>query len=58
MEVIVPDDQQSKAIGKGGQNVRLATKLTGWEINIISETERARLDDEAYRELSRDHRAR
>lgn len=53
MEVIVPDDQQSKAIGKGGQNVRLATKLTGWEINIISETERARLDDEAYRELNR-----
>ena len=53
MEVIVPDDQQSKAIGKGGQNVRLATKPDRWEINIISETERARLDDEAYRELSR-----
>lgn len=53
MEVIVPDDQQSKAIGKGGQNVRLATKLTGWEINIISQDERDRLDAESYQELSR-----
>lgn len=30
-----PEDQQSIAIGAGGQNVRLATKLTGWEINIL-----------------------
>ncbi len=34
--VIVPDDQLSLAIGKRGQNVRLATKLTGWEIDITS----------------------
>lgn len=33
-EVIVPADQLSLAIGKGGQNVRLASKLTGWKINI------------------------
>jgi N utilization substance protein A len=33
-EVIVPSDQLSLAIGKGGQNVRLASKLTGWKINI------------------------
>lgn len=37
MEVIVPEDQLSLAIGKFGQNVRLATKLVGWNIDIISE---------------------
>ncbi len=35
-EVTVADDQQSLAIGKGGQNVRLAAKLTGWKIDIRS----------------------
>lgn len=39
MEVIVPDDQLSLAIGKRGQNVRLAAKLTGWKIDIRTETE-------------------
>ncbi|MCK5236861.1 MAG: transcription termination factor NusA, partial [Deltaproteobacteria bacterium] len=39
MEVIVPDDQLSLAIGKKGQNVRLAAKLTGWKIDIYTETE-------------------
>lgn len=39
MEVIVPDDQLSLAIGKRGQNVRLAAKLTGWKIDIHTETE-------------------
>ncbi len=38
MEVIVPDDQLSLAIGKKGQNVRLAAKLIGWKIDIKSET--------------------
>jgi len=38
MEIIVPDDQLSLAIGKKGQNVRLAAKLTGWKIDIVSET--------------------
>ncbi len=37
MEVIVPDNQLSLAIGKKGQNVRLAAKLTGWKIDIVSE---------------------
>jgi len=37
LEVIVPDDQLSLAIGKKGQNVRLASKLVGWQINIKSE---------------------
>jgi N utilization substance protein A len=39
MEVIVNDDQLSLAIGKRGQNVRLATKLVGWNIDIRSEEE-------------------
>jgi len=39
MEVIVPDDQLSLAIGKKGQNVRLAAKLSGWKIDIRTETE-------------------
>jgi len=37
MVVIVPDDQLSLAIGKNGQNVRLAVKLTGWKIDVKSE---------------------
>ncbi len=39
MEVIVPDDQLSLAIGKKGQNVRLAAKLSGWKIDIHTEGE-------------------
>ncbi|HEX6438501.1 MAG TPA: transcription termination factor NusA [Candidatus Binatia bacterium] len=39
MEVIVPDDQLSLAIGKKGQNVRLAARLTGWRIDVRSEAE-------------------
>jgi len=38
MEVIVPDEYLSVAIGKRGQNVRLASKLTGWSIDVRSET--------------------
>jgi N utilization substance protein A len=37
--VVVADSQLSLAIGKNGQNVRLAAKLTGWKIDIISATE-------------------
>lgn len=39
MEVVVPDDQLSLAIGKKGQNVRLASRLTGWELEVRSEAE-------------------
>jgi N utilization substance protein A len=42
MEVIVEDKQLSLAIGKKGQNVRLAAKLTGWKIDIKSEEEKRR----------------
>jgi len=40
MEVVVEDKQLSLAIGKKGQNVRLAAKLTGWKIDIKSEEEK------------------
>lgn len=46
MEVIVPDDQLSLAIGKKGQNVRLASKLTGWKLDVKSESE---AEEEAHR---------
>jgi N utilization substance protein A len=39
MTVVVEDDRLSLAIGRAGQNARLAAKLTGWKINILSETE-------------------
>jgi N utilization substance protein A len=39
MEVIVPDDQLSLAIGKKGQNVRLASRLTGWKLDVRSESD-------------------
>ena len=38
-KVIVPDNQLSLAIGKEGQNARLAAKITGWKIDICSETQ-------------------
>ena len=38
MEIVVPDNQLSLAIGKRGQNVRLAAKLTTWKLDILSET--------------------
>lgn len=41
MEVVVPDDQLSLAIGRRGQNVRLASKLTGWKLDILSESDAA-----------------
>ena len=40
---VVPDDQLSSAIGRRGQNVRLASKLTGWTISVTTETEEAKL---------------
>ncbi len=39
MTIVVEDDRLSLAIGRAGQNARLAAKLTGWRINILSETE-------------------
>jgi len=50
LEIIVPDDQLSLAIGKKGQNVRLAAKLTGWKIDIKSETRAAEAELEELRQ--------
>jgi N utilization substance protein A len=47
MEVVVPDSQLSLAIGKRGQNVRLAAKLTTWKLDIISESSAASRTAEA-----------
>ena len=46
IELIVPDDQLSLAIGRRGQNVRLASQLVGWRIDITSETKVAEYKDE------------
>lgn len=51
LEVIVPDDQLSLAIGKQGQNVRLAARLMKWDIDVKSETRYAHLQDENYKKL-------
>ena len=51
MEVVVPDDQLSLAIGKRGQNVRLASRLTGWGLDVISETNYNKALKEGYQSL-------
>ena len=51
MDVIVPDDQLSVAIGRGGENVRLASQLTGWSIDIQSESQMQMMLEEAKRRL-------
>jgi len=47
MEIVVPDNQLSLAIGKKGQNVRLAAKITGWKLDILSEQTAANKTAEA-----------
>ena len=39
MDVVVDEEQLAQAIGRGGQNVRLASELTGWQLNMMTETE-------------------
>jgi N utilization substance protein A len=51
MEVIVPDDALSVAIGKRGQNVRLASKLTGWHLDVMSESKYSQDMKEGYDSL-------
>lgn len=53
MEIIVPDDQLSLAIGRRGQNVRLASQLTGWRLDIISESKVKEVKDRAFKSLGR-----
>ncbi len=51
LEVIVPDDQLSLAIGRQGQNVRLAAKLMGWKIDVKSETRYKNSQDPNYQAM-------
>ena len=52
MELIVPDDMLSLAIGRRGQNVRLAAQLTGWKIDMHSETKIKEMNEHARSELA------
>lgn len=48
MDVVVAEDQLAQAIGRSGQNVRLASELTGWTLNIMTEEEAAKKSEEEY----------
>ncbi len=52
IEVIVPDAQLSLAIGRRGQNVRLASQLTGWDIDIVTESEDAERRTREFKALT------
>jgi N utilization substance protein A len=52
IEVVVPDDQLSLAIGRRGQNVRLASQLTRWDIDIMTEAEESERRQEEFRRRS------
>jgi N utilization substance protein A len=52
MQIVVPDDQLSLAIGRRGQNVRLAAELTGWKLDISSETKIAEEKETAWESLT------
>lgn len=53
IEVVVPDDQLSLAIGRRGQNVRLASQLTGWDIDIMTEQEESDRRQAEFTETSK-----
>ncbi|MFK7945077.1 MAG: transcription termination factor NusA [Paracoccaceae bacterium] len=50
IEVVVPDEQLSQAIGRRGQNVRLASQLTGWDIDIMTEAEESERRQTEFKE--------
>ncbi len=52
IEVVVPEDQQSLAIGRRGQNVKLASQLTGWYIEVLTEAEESKRRQEEFTSLS------
>src|SRR6202789_1120241 len=51
MELVVPDEKLSLAIGRKGQNVRLAAQLSGWKLDIISDTKFKQMEEEAVQQL-------
>ena len=53
MELVVPDEKLSLAIGRRGQNVRLATQLTGWRLDIIGESKFRQIEEDALASLGR-----
>jgi transcription termination/antitermination protein NusA len=48
MDIVVDEDNLAQAIGRGGQNVRLASELTGWELNIMTEDESQQKNAEQF----------
>ncbi|HYO94588.1 MAG TPA: transcription termination factor NusA [Polyangiaceae bacterium] len=52
MELVVPDEKLSLAIGRKGQNVRLASQLTSWKLDIVSESKFRQMEDEAMTQLA------
>jgi len=52
MDLVVAEDQLAQAIGKNGQNIRLASELTGWELNILTEEESDKKNQEEYSSVS------
>jgi len=52
MDIAVEEAKLSQAIGRGGQNIRLASELTGWKLNVLSETEALEKDDLELKEIS------
>jgi N utilization substance protein A len=51
MDIAVDEDKLSQAIGRGGQNIRLASELTGWELNVMTETDAEEKSEQESREL-------
>ena len=57
MDIAVAEDKLSQAIGRGGQNVRLASKLTGWQLNVMTQdqvTAKSEAEQQAARQLFMD----
>ncbi|MGQ9830154.1 MAG: transcription termination factor NusA [Thermochromatium sp.] len=52
MDIAVKEENLAQAIGRGGQNVRLATQLTGWELNVMSEKDAAMKSEQEARRLA------
>src|SRR5690606_8054 len=51
MDIAVEEDKLSQAIGRGGQNIRLASELSGWELNVMTETDAEQKSESETREL-------
>ena len=51
MDIAVDEEKLSQAIGRGGQNIRLASELTGWELNVMTETDAEQKSESETREL-------